>query len=442
MKYCNSVKSIKYICKYVNKGSDEAVFGLGRDGEPVDEIRNYQLGRYISSNEAIWRILDFPIHERHPTVVHLAVHLENGQRIYFTEDNIHEKVNEPPRTTLTAFFLLCQKDNFAKRLLYCDVPKYYIWNASEKVFKRCVQGSAVVGYPDVREGDAMGRVYTVHPNNFECFFLRLLLHTVRGPTSFEDLRTVNGHICATFREACQLHGLLEDDQQWNATMSEAAVAQSPERLRNLFALILAVCGPSNSKQLWESHKESLTEDILKNARRQNLGITLDYTSNMFNQALIIIENKVLEMGGKELEKLGLPTPQRNSGDRLNSAMLRETSYDVKELEAYIRENEPLLVPDQRAAYNAILNQIEKGAGGIIFLDAPGGTGKTFVINLLLAKVRHQSKIAIAVASSGIAATLLHGGRTAHSTLKLPFKFFENETHLCSITKGTGEAKVL
>ncbi|CAM4795146.1 unnamed protein product [Rotaria magnacalcarata] len=162
-------------------------------------------------------------------------------------------------------------------------------------------------------------------------------------------------------------------------------------------------------------------------------MNLDYTPDMFNQALIIIESKVLEMGGKELEKLELPTPQRNSGDRLNSTMLRETSYDVKELDAYITANEPLLVPDQRAAHNAILTQIEKKTGG---------TGKTFVINLLLAKIRHQSKIAIAVASSGIAATLLHGGRTAHSTLKLPLKFLENQTHLCSITKGTGEAKVL
>ncbi|CAF3843595.1 unnamed protein product [Rotaria sp. Silwood1] len=240
----------------------------------------------------------------------------------------------------------------------------------------------------------------------------------QGPTPFEALRTVNGQICATFREACQLHGLLEDDQQWDATMSEAAAAQSPVRLRNLFALILAVCGPSNPKQLWESYKESLIEDILRNAGRQNPGMNLDYTPDMFNEALIIIENKVLEMGGKELEKLKLSTPQRNSA------------------------NEPLLVPDQRAAYNAILDQIEKKAGGIIFLDAPGGTGKTFVINLLLAKIRHQSKIAIAVASSGIAATLLHGGRTAHSTLKLPLKFLENQTHVCSITKGTGEAKVL
>jgi hypothetical protein len=442
VEYCNSVKSIKYICKYVNKGSDQAVFGLEKDGTAVDEIKHYQLGRYISSNEAVWRILDFPIHERYPTVVHLAVHLENGQRVYFTEENVHEKVNEPPRTTLTAFFLLCQKDDFAKTLLYCDVPKYYTWDAPGKFFKLRVQGTAVVGYPNVRETDALGRVYTVHPNNFECFFLRLLLHTVRGPTSFVALRTVNGRVCATFREACQLHGLLEDDQQWDATMSEAAAAQSPARLRNLFALILTTCEPSNPKQLWESYKESLTEDILRETRRQNPGMNLDYTPDMFNQVLVILEDKTLQMAGKNLEKFDLPTPQRNSGDRLSTEMLRETSYDVKELDAYVAVNEPLLVPDQRAAYNAILDQIKREAGGIIFLDAPGGTGKTFVINLLLAKIRKDSKIAIAVASSGIAATLLQGGRTAHSTLKLPFKFIQDERHLCSIRKGTGEAKVL
>ena len=38
-----------------------------------------------SSNEAIWHIFTFSIHERDPVVVHLAVHLENGQRVYFTE---------------------------------------------------------------------------------------------------------------------------------------------------------------------------------------------------------------------------------------------------------------------------------------------------------------------------------------------------------------------
>ena len=125
VEHCNSVKSIKCICKYVNKDSDQAMFRLEKDGTTIDKVQRYVLGRYISSNEAVWRILGFPIHERHPTVFHLTIHLENGQRIYFTEDNPQEQVNELPNTTLTTFFLLCQKDNFSKTLLYCDIPKYY-----------------------------------------------------------------------------------------------------------------------------------------------------------------------------------------------------------------------------------------------------------------------------------------------------------------------------
>jgi hypothetical protein len=104
VEYCNSVKSIKYICKYVNKGSDMAVFGVGNVAAPLDEINQYQLGRYISSNEAVWRILSFPIHERHPTVVYLAVHLENGHRVYFKADNVRTRALVPPATTLTAFY--------------------------------------------------------------------------------------------------------------------------------------------------------------------------------------------------------------------------------------------------------------------------------------------------------------------------------------------------
>ena len=418
------------------------MFGLEKDGTAIVEVQRYLLGRYISSNEAVWRILDFPIHERYPAVVHLSVHLENGQRIYFTEDNLHDRINEPPQTTLTAFFLLCQQDNFARTLLYCDVPKYYTWDASRKVFKRRLQGAAVPGYDGVRTTDALGRVYTVHPNNFECFFLRLLLHTVVGPTSFEVLKTVNGQICSTFREACQLRGLLEDDIQWDATLAEAATTQSPARLRNLFAILLTCCGPSDPNQLWESHRESLTEDILMEASRQNPDLALTYTPEMFNQALILLENKVLEMVGKNLLQLGLPNPQRNRGDRLGREMLRETNYDMKQLDEFVLSNELLLVKDQKIAYDAILELVNTRTGGIFFLEAPGGTGKTFVINLLLAKIRQQSKIAIAVASSGIASTLLHGGRTAHSTFKLPLNLAHSESAVCNISKGTGQAKVL
>ena len=38
------------------------VFGLQSEISDIDEIVQYQAGRYISSNEPIWRILSFPIH--------------------------------------------------------------------------------------------------------------------------------------------------------------------------------------------------------------------------------------------------------------------------------------------------------------------------------------------------------------------------------------------
>jgi hypothetical protein len=46
------------------------------------------MGIYVSSNEAIWHSFSFPNHERRPTVVHLAIHLENRQRVYFTTQNV------------------------------------------------------------------------------------------------------------------------------------------------------------------------------------------------------------------------------------------------------------------------------------------------------------------------------------------------------------------
>ncbi|XP_044596953.1 uncharacterized protein LOC123273577 [Cotesia glomerata] len=132
---CSSVKSIKYICKYVNKGSDLAIFEV-QNINKNDEIARYQMGRYISSNEAIWHILSFPIHERDPSVQHLAIHLENSQRVYFTEEDLLQRAFEAPKTTLTEFFTLCQRfdifGRFAKTLLYGDVPHYFTWNKSSK----------------------------------------------------------------------------------------------------------------------------------------------------------------------------------------------------------------------------------------------------------------------------------------------------------------------
>ncbi|GFR63722.1 hypothetical protein ElyMa_005489600 [Elysia marginata] len=62
VEFCSSVKSIKYICKYINKRSDQSVFGLEIIGAERDELARYECGRYIGANEAIWRLFGFTIH--------------------------------------------------------------------------------------------------------------------------------------------------------------------------------------------------------------------------------------------------------------------------------------------------------------------------------------------------------------------------------------------
>ena len=87
-------------------------------------------------------------------VINLAIHLENGQRMYYTESNARQIATTPPQTILTAFFKFCQIDSFAEILLYLEVPTYYTWKSLEKpkMWGKCTQGKKVQGQLNIRQG--------------------------------------------------------------------------------------------------------------------------------------------------------------------------------------------------------------------------------------------------------------------------------------------------
>jgi len=418
-----------------------AVFGIAAP-DANDEVSQYQMGRYVSSNEAVWRIFSFPMHERHPTVVHLAVHLENGQRVYFTAANAAQRAQRPPATTLTSFFATCASDPFARTLFYSEMPRYFTWNDSSKKFQRRKHGQPVVGYANVYSTDTLGRIYTVHPSNDECFYLRLLLVNVRGATSFQSLRTVDGELCTTYREACQCLHLLEDDIHWDHTLADAVIFSSAHQIRSLFAIIISTCFPSDPLHLWNKYKDDMADDILHRVRTTTANPELEFNAEIHNEALISIEDLCLMMSGKMLHELGMPAPNRPMHDAFNRELERERQFDRDALSQSVRTNVPLLNKQQKTTYDTLMKAVKDDNGGIFFLDAPAGTGKTFLISLILASIRAQSQIPLAVASSGIAATLLEGGRTAHSALKLPLNLQTTDEPTCNIAKKSAMAKVL
>ena len=105
----------------------------------------------------------------------------------------------------------------------------------------------------------------------------------------------------------------------------------------------------------------------------------------------------------------------------------ERNYDVNLLRETVLCDSARMNPEQRIAFDEICRAVETGNGGAFYLDGFGGTGKTFVINSVLAKVRLDGRIALAVASSWIAATLLDGGTTAHSRFKIPIDIHGDST---------------
>lgn len=124
----------------------------------------------------------------------------------------------------------------------------------------------------------------------------------------------------------------------------------------------------------------------------------------------------------------------------NYLIIQERSYDKVALTSQAASLKGKLNSDQMRAYTTVLSAVHRGAGGFFFIYGFGGTGKTFLWNALASTIRSTGGIVLTVASSGIAATLLPGGRTAHSRFAIPIQV--NESSVCAIFQKSPLANLL
>ena len=102
--------------------------------------------------------------------------------------------------------------------------------------------------------------------------------------------------------------------------------------------------------------------------------------------------------------------------RLDIVLAEQAKYNIETLRSHVTFAEPLLNPEQLQVYNQVMDVVRHNQPLALFIDSPGGCGKTFPLNLLLAATRSlPSSDALAVTTSGIAALLLDGGTTAHAS---------------------------
>ncbi|XP_022725071.1 uncharacterized protein LOC111281663 [Durio zibethinus] len=331
-----------------------------------------------------------------PPVINLQLHLPNQQVVYYWENQNLQNVlywDHVSRTMLTEYFETCANESNARKYLYREFPEHYVWNRQNQIWTKR-QNKTVIG-----------RINSANPKEGERFYLRLLLNHVRGPTSFKDLLTIAGICYLSFKEATEKRGLLESDESITECLIEATTYQMPKALRKLFAIILYHCEPTN-KDTMMGHLILYKWNIVWGTKQFVIMIYLLY---------ILIRWKANDQIVQIIEE--------------ESIQIHPEDHDA----------ETKLYPEQEKAFIIIMEGINSRRSGAFFIDGPGGTGKTFLYQALLAQVRSRHMIALATATSGVAAATLPGGRTAHSRFVLPLN--PNETDFCGFSKQDGTAEL-
>ena len=128
-----------------------------------------------------------------------------------------------------------------------------------------------------------------------------------------------------------------------------------------------------------------------------------------------------------MKDFDLPVPNMKKEEFIQNHLqdhcdIAEENYlSVEKANMFYEANYPLLNKGQQDVFNYIKDLIvgKNKDGLLIFLDAPGGTGKTFTLNVLVTwMIKENLKVSICGAS-GITATLLFLGQTNHHRFKLP-----------------------
>ncbi|KAG2481607.1 hypothetical protein PVAP13_J029060 [Panicum virgatum] len=259
VEWCNKGIFIKYLFKYVTKGPDcsKEYIECIKKGEEVaiDETTQTR-----NEQDACWRVFGYDVHRHFPSVERLPVHLPGENNIVYNEEtNMVEVVSNEflRRTMLTQWFEANKQYPEARTLTYLEFPSKWRWMEDRRAWEpRCLGGK-------------IGRIYYVHPSVGEMYYLRMLLMTVKGATCFEDVRTYEGIIYETFKQACNARGLLGNDQEWYNAFDEAASWATSSQLRQLFVTMLLFCEAINEYAFFEKIflLDDLSELFLKNGSR-------------------------------------------------------------------------------------------------------------------------------------------------------------------------------
>ncbi|KAF8048405.1 hypothetical protein N665_2526s0001 [Sinapis alba] len=397
VEWCNQPRSIKYLFKYINKGQDRVT------GTVTQKCNIEATVAGTSSN--------ITAAEGDTTAAEGDTTVAKG-----VEPTIDEIKNYFDARYLSACEFTWRILAFPTQYRSTPVEKltFHLEGEQPVVYKHGDSVESVMSrkvWNLRKKGFAFGRLAPVSPNSGQLYYLRVLINKVKGPRCYNDIKTVKGIILPSYEEACYELGLLDDDKEYIEGLKECSYWASCRYVRHLFAMMLLSGSLSMPKLVWESTKDILSEDILrsKNSSLSNWDAMPKpvYIDQSFND---------------------------------NNLLQGDLNYPREELRLQHNQWVLQLTDEQKSVYDQILGSVGSCKGGVFFVYGFGGTGKTFLWNILSAALRSKGEIFLNVASSGIASLLLPGGRTAHSRFRIPINPHEFST--CNIEPGSHQAELV
>ena len=373
------------------------------------------------------------------------------------------RMKDTSYSTKKLFFYKGESVPLSFELTYEDFGRKYRMDDTKKTWTR-----------RKRDGEVIVRLYMGYPGT-EYFYLRKLLRHRTGPLSVEDLlvHPDNEEITfSSYKNACVKLELVDSGKEYYYCMSDAQdMGFTKGKILGLFGQMIMCGDMTNIGEIWNGVE--VTEDteldeieekyphgykhlmmhyppkLLKRIFRKYPKFSYDYTTlplewqRQAEQFTLRKLNKMLERSGVDYPK-ELPELEEISSQEQSIEFLSAHNYKVDVAQqvytshrSSMEGNNPIGEPnnEQLCILNDLEKEIEKYAknpgsyrGYCIMLDAPGGTGKTYLIETIAAYCAMNQHLCLCSAFSvtypyhlicfdlsteGVAAQLLPNGITIH-----------------------------
>ena len=414
---CANTRSISYLYKYLYKPPETTSYVI-IDTAETNEIENYKRGRYVSANEAAWRLLGFHTHHREPAVKTISVHLPGRELIAFTP-GLEQRATETYLSELDRYYNRPSGEPWDSLTLLQYYEDWTVSSTPPKQGTPYVMDTASHPYKKYyvwaklhRSKKTVTRLANLLPTTGEVFYLRLLLrnYATRNPYNFfgvvndaERLEPETFVQVRTFQDAAIALGLVTSVEESMLAFEESLARQrGAKSLRSLFVMML-VHGFAMTA-VFDKHSEAMAEDYIYR------GMSLPLAHNELLRDL----NNRLSSLGKTLLDFGFPMPTESDSEADRARLAYPPAQErTKYEELYIT-----CTNEQKSIVDRVLLSVQQSTAFVMMIQAPAGYGKSHIFKTIAHGTRASAHIVAVTATTGLAALNYEGGRTLHSVMRM------------------------